>query len=237
MVVLAPPAAGVARGGSRSRPSSPSGCSASYRYLDELLAVPRLRTAARPGLRARRTARARASTSRARRSAAAGSPSTSTCRRATRNIRAAATRCSTSCTAFPGRPRRSSRRCAWASSRTSSSRRTSAADDPRDAVRLDRDRSPTRSGRTASRRTRRWETFVARDVVRAIDARYRTIRSGAGARVAGLSEGGYGALNIGIHHPRRVPRRSRAGPATSTRTTSLGVRPRTRAAARGTARC
>jgi enterochelin esterase-like enzyme len=47
-----------------------------------------------------------------------------------------------------------------------------------------------------------WETFVARDVVNAIDARYRTIRSGSGRAIAGLSEGGYGALNIALHHPR-----------------------------------
>jgi enterochelin esterase-like enzyme len=46
-----------------------------------------------------------------------------------------------------------------------------------------------------------WETFLARDVVRAIDARYRTIRSAAGRALGGLSEGGYGALNIGLHHP------------------------------------
>jgi enterochelin esterase-like enzyme len=46
-----------------------------------------------------------------------------------------------------------------------------------------------------------WETFVARDLVRAIDARYRTIRSGGARALAGLSEGGYGAFNIGIHHP------------------------------------
>lgn len=46
-----------------------------------------------------------------------------------------------------------------------------------------------------------WETFVARDLVRAIDARYRTIPTGAGRAIAGLSEGGYGALNIGLHHP------------------------------------
>ena len=46
-----------------------------------------------------------------------------------------------------------------------------------------------------------WETFVARDVVRAIDARYRTIRTGRARAIAGLSEGGYGALNIAIHHP------------------------------------
>jgi enterochelin esterase-like enzyme len=47
-----------------------------------------------------------------------------------------------------------------------------------------------------------WETFVARDVVRAVDARYRTIRSGTDRALVGLSEGGYAALNIGIHHPR-----------------------------------
>ena len=47
-----------------------------------------------------------------------------------------------------------------------------------------------------------WETFVARDVVHAVDKRYRTIRSGTARALVGLSEGGYAALNIGIHHPR-----------------------------------
>jgi putative tributyrin esterase len=47
-----------------------------------------------------------------------------------------------------------------------------------------------------------WATFVWRDVVRAIDRRYRTIRSPAARALAGLSEGGYGALNIGLQHPR-----------------------------------
>jgi enterochelin esterase-like enzyme len=46
-----------------------------------------------------------------------------------------------------------------------------------------------------------WETFVARDLVRAVDGRFRTIRHGWARGLAGLSEGGYGALNIGIHHP------------------------------------
>jgi enterochelin esterase-like enzyme len=46
-----------------------------------------------------------------------------------------------------------------------------------------------------------WETFVARDVVKAIDARYRTIPRGSSRALIGLSEGGYGALNIGLHHP------------------------------------
>lgn len=47
-----------------------------------------------------------------------------------------------------------------------------------------------------------WETFFAHDVVRVIDSRYRTIRDAADRGVAGLSEGGYGALNIALHHPR-----------------------------------
>lgn len=47
-----------------------------------------------------------------------------------------------------------------------------------------------------------WATFVYRDLVHAIDHRYRTIRSRRGRVLAGLSEGGYGAINIGIAHPR-----------------------------------
>jgi len=46
-----------------------------------------------------------------------------------------------------------------------------------------------------------WETFLARDVVRAIDDRYRTIRAGSARALGGLSEGGYGSLNVGLHHP------------------------------------
>jgi enterochelin esterase-like enzyme len=47
-----------------------------------------------------------------------------------------------------------------------------------------------------------WETFVARDVVRAVDSRYRTIATRRGRAIGGLSEGGYGAINIAMHHPR-----------------------------------
>jgi len=46
-----------------------------------------------------------------------------------------------------------------------------------------------------------WETFLVRDVMRAVDSRFLTIRSRTGRAVAGLSEGAYGALNIGLHHP------------------------------------
>ena len=42
----------------------------------------------------------------------------------------------------------------------------------------------------------RWASFVASDLVSAIDARYRTIRAASGRAIAGLSEGGYGVENI-----------------------------------------
>ena len=47
-----------------------------------------------------------------------------------------------------------------------------------------------------------WGTFVWRDVVHAIDARYRTIASMRARGIGGLSEGGYGAVNIALQHPR-----------------------------------
>jgi enterochelin esterase-like enzyme len=47
-----------------------------------------------------------------------------------------------------------------------------------------------------------WSTFVSRDLVHYIDAHYRTIAAARGRGIAGLSEGGYGAINIAVHHPR-----------------------------------
>jgi enterochelin esterase-like enzyme len=46
-----------------------------------------------------------------------------------------------------------------------------------------------------------WETFLARDVVGAVDRQFRTIRSGSARALGGLSEGGYASLNIGLHRP------------------------------------
>jgi len=46
-----------------------------------------------------------------------------------------------------------------------------------------------------------WRTFVSRDVVHAIDAHCRTIAASSGRGIGGLSEGGYGALNIAMHSP------------------------------------
>ena len=48
----------------------------------------------------------------------------------------------------------------------------------------------------------KWGTFVSRDVVHAIDARYRTIPTRGGRAIGGLSEGGYGAINLAMQHPR-----------------------------------
>ncbi len=46
-----------------------------------------------------------------------------------------------------------------------------------------------------------WETFLAGDVVGWVDSHFDTVRSAAGRAIAGLSDGGYGALNIALHHP------------------------------------
>ena len=47
-----------------------------------------------------------------------------------------------------------------------------------------------------------WATFVSRDLVRYVDTHYNTIASARGRAIGGLSEGGYGAINIALHHPR-----------------------------------
>jgi enterochelin esterase-like enzyme len=46
-----------------------------------------------------------------------------------------------------------------------------------------------------------WATYLARDVVRTVDARFRTIAQPSARGIGGLSEGGYGAINIALHHP------------------------------------
>ena len=47
-----------------------------------------------------------------------------------------------------------------------------------------------------------WSTFVARDLVRYVDSRYRTVATRTVRAIAGLSEGGYGAFDIALQHPR-----------------------------------
>lgn len=46
-----------------------------------------------------------------------------------------------------------------------------------------------------------WSTFVWRDLVRYVDSHYRTEPTRTGRAIAGLSEGGYGAIDIALHHP------------------------------------
>jgi enterochelin esterase-like enzyme len=45
------------------------------------------------------------------------------------------------------------------------------------------------------------ETYVANDVVKYIDSKYRTIPDAAHRAIGGLSMGGFGATNIAVHHP------------------------------------
>jgi enterochelin esterase-like enzyme len=47
---------------------------------------------------------------------------------------------------------------------------------------------------------RNWETAVAVEVPRFVDANFRTIASRNGRAIVGVSAGGYGAAVIGIHH-------------------------------------
>lgn len=46
-----------------------------------------------------------------------------------------------------------------------------------------------------------WEDYLLHDVVPWTDAHLPTIRSSAGRTLAGLSAGGYGAIDIGLRHP------------------------------------
>jgi S-formylglutathione hydrolase FrmB len=48
---------------------------------------------------------------------------------------------------------------------------------------------------------RDWETYIARELPRYIDAHFRTIRGRAGRAIVGLSAGGYGATIVGLHNP------------------------------------
>lgn len=46
-----------------------------------------------------------------------------------------------------------------------------------------------------------WEDYVVDDVVPWVDSHLPTLRSRSGRAIAGLSAGGYGALDIGLRHP------------------------------------
>lgn len=46
----------------------------------------------------------------------------------------------------------------------------------------------------------RWATAIATELPRIIDARFRTIRSRTGRALIGISAGGYGAMQLALHH-------------------------------------
>src|SRR3954468_20326290 len=47
----------------------------------------------------------------------------------------------------------------------------------------------------------RFEDYIADDLVKDVESKYRVIRSRYGRAIAGLSMGGYGALKIALKHP------------------------------------
>jgi len=46
----------------------------------------------------------------------------------------------------------------------------------------------------------RWGTAIASELPRIVDGRFRTIRSRAGRALIGISAGGYGAMQLALHH-------------------------------------
>jgi S-formylglutathione hydrolase FrmB len=48
-----------------------------------------------------------------------------------------------------------------------------------------------------------WETAIALELTRFVDARFRTIAGRRGRAIVGLSAGGYGSMLIGLHHLER----------------------------------
>lgn len=53
----------------------------------------------------------------------------------------------------------------------------------------------------ANARAGSYEDFLL-DTVRAVDSRWSTLRTRRARMISGLSEGGYGATNVALHHPR-----------------------------------
>ncbi len=50
-------------------------------------------------------------------------------------------------------------------------------------------------------RKRKYETYIVKDLIAEIDAKYRTIATREGRAIAGLSMGGFGALQLSMRHP------------------------------------
>jgi S-formylglutathione hydrolase FrmB len=54
---------------------------------------------------------------------------------------------------------------------------------------------------TNSALTGNWEDFTAKDLVDAVDGKYRTLARASGRGIAGHSMGGHGAIKLGMKHP------------------------------------
>jgi S-formylglutathione hydrolase FrmB len=50
-------------------------------------------------------------------------------------------------------------------------------------------------------RDRKYETYIVKDLIAEVDGKYRTIASRDGRAIAGLSMGGFGALELAMRHP------------------------------------
>jgi S-formylglutathione hydrolase FrmB len=55
--------------------------------------------------------------------------------------------------------------------------------------------------RTSCVRKRGYETYITKDLIAHVDATYRTIATKEGRAIAGLSMGGFGALQLAMRHP------------------------------------
>ena len=47
----------------------------------------------------------------------------------------------------------------------------------------------------------RFEDFIVQEIVPFTDRRFRTIQTSSGRMIGGVSEGGYGCVNLALHHP------------------------------------
>ncbi len=66
-----------------------------------------------------------------------------------------------------------------------------------------------------------WEDYLILDLIPYVDSHYRTVRTRQGRAIAGLSMGGYGAMTLGLRHPRIFAAiASLSGPWPSRRPTS-----------------
>ena len=58
----------------------------------------------------------------------------------------------------------------------------------------------TRIPSTSTRARATWDTAIADELPRVVDARFRTIRSRPGRALVGVSAGGYGAMHLALEH-------------------------------------